>query len=425
MSWEDRLLPKGAYTSPSGARFEFDYEDLSRSTEKRTASFDFARVSGTYVQSNGHSGRDYPMKCIFWGAECDREATAFENAVLEDGPGRLEHPLYGTFIAVPTGSVGREDKVKTEANQSIVTVTFIDAMGTTYPDSTRDAPGIVATQSDAFKAAAAQEFADQVDVSTVAAREGLMADAQRQLDALSAIMGPALAETADARAAFEDQVTSIGRALDSLTDDPESFAAAILAAIEAPALAGAAVGDVLVSFVALASGARAQQGATPAGFVPEDGELPAASVAQAVNGFQTARLFSAGALSAYARAATSGTYAARPAAISAMTAVLSELDEHVAWSEAGYAVIGQVDTGGGYQQLQGLVAITAGYLVRTSFALAAERRITLTGPRTIIDLAAELYGAVDAQLDRMIDDNDLTGDEILMLPAGMVVVYYA
>ncbi len=83
-----------------------------------------------------------------------------------------------------------------------------------------------------------------------------------------------------------------------------------------------------------------------------------------------------------------------------------------------------VDTGETYQQLQQSTALSAGFLVELSFTLAQERRIVLGRARTIIDLVAELYGEIDTQLDFFIDTNDLSGDEILELPAGREVVYY-
>jgi hypothetical protein len=70
------------------------------------------------------------------------------------------------------------------------------------------------------------------------------------------------------------------------------------------------------------------------------------------------------------------------------------------------------------------VALTAGHLVETSFTLLQERRIVLDRERTIIDLAAELYGSVDDRLDLLINSNDLTGSEILELPRGRTIVYY-
>jgi hypothetical protein len=60
-----------------------------------------------------------------------------------------------------------------------------------------------------------------------------------------------------------------------------------------------------------------------------------------------------------------------------------------------------------------------------SFDVIPERRIVLDRARTIVDLAAELYGSVDDRLDFLINSNDLTGSEILELPANKVIKYYA
>jgi hypothetical protein len=50
--------------------------------------------------------------------------------------------------------------------------------------------------------------------------------------------------------------------------------------------------------------------------------------------------------------------------------------------------------------------------------------VVLDRPRTIIDLAAELYGSVDDKLDFLISSNNLTGDQILELQRGQVISYY-
>ena len=82
------------------------------------------------------------------------------------------------------------------------------------------------------------------------------------------------------------------------------------------------------------------------------------------------------------------------------------------------------DTGEIYQPLQDAVALSAGFLVQLSFTLVQERRFILQRSRTIIDLVGELYGTVDDQLDFFLNTNDLSGDDIIELPAGREVVYY-
>lgn len=83
-----------------------------------------------------------------------------------------------------------------------------------------------------------------------------------------------------------------------------------------------------------------------------------------------------------------------------------------------------VDTGESYRALQNASALAVGFLVELSFTLAQEHRIILDRPRTLIDLVAELYGEIDPQLDFFINTNDLSGDEIIELPAGREIVFY-
>jgi hypothetical protein len=104
----------------------------------------------------------------------------------------------------------------------------------------------------------------------------------------------------------------------------------------------------------------------------------------------------------------------------------------VAWRDQAFTDVqaiefggaGVVDTGEAYQALQQAVALTAGFLIQVSFTLAAERRIVLDRDRTIIDVAAELYGSVDDRLDFLINTNNLSGDDILELKRGRSLVYY-
>lgn len=111
-------------------------------------------------------------------------------------------------------------------------------------------------------------------------------------------------------------------------------------------------------------------------------------------------------------------------AIQAAETILTQFDDVVTWRDANYEALEQIDTGAAYQKLQEAVAIAAGFLVEISFSLKQERAIVLDRSRTIVDLAAELYGSVDDQLDFLINSNNLSGSEILELPKGREVVYY-
>ena len=62
-------------------------------------------------------------------------------------------------------------------------------------------------------------------------------------------------------------------------------------------------------------------------------------------------------------------------------------------------------------------------IINTSFALPLQRTITLDRDRQAIELCAELYGSVD-YLDEFIVQNNLNGNEIILLPMGKKVSYY-
>jgi hypothetical protein len=126
-------------------------------------------------------------------------------------------------------------------------------------------------------------------------------------------------------------------------------------------------------------------------------------------------------------------FTTKPQAIAAAVAITELFDETVIWRDEGFDSIStidavgasQLDLGGSFQALQDAVALVTGHLVQVSFDVIAERRIVLDRARTIVDLAAELYGTVDSRLDFLINSNNLTGSEILELPPNKVILYYS
>ena len=425
MSIDTRLLYKGAYTSPSGARSEWDYVDVSHSTDLRTAAFDFTGVNGTYVQTNGHSGREFPLVCIFNGDDHDEDAKALVDAITEGGHGRLEHPLYGTHTVAATGSVEQNNPLVTEANQSTVKVVFVVTLGTAYPAPEVNSGLLLIDGLDIYIEQASVEFAESVDVSTTVAKEGVKTFVRQQLVTTRSALTESAGASSSTSRAFVDAIDTLSGGLDALVSTPDALAEAVINTILIPARAAGDVGVQLLGLFGLALSARSLPGVTPSDYVPGGGAIPSAQLTTASNAFHVARLFSMAAVSGGTLAATQATYRARPAAVSASTGLLDAFDALVTWQDNGLNTLDAVDTGAAYQGLQSLVTLSAGYLVQRSFDLSVERRVTLTRPRTIIDLAAELYGQIDERLDQLIDDNDLTGSEILQLPAGAVVVYYA
>lgn len=413
MAWNDRIR-EAAYTSPSGARTVFDYEDVSRSVDKKTTGYEFPDADGTYVQDLGRSGRRYPVRAFFWGSDYDETADAFEAGLLERGVGKLEHPIYGSVDVVPFGSIKRRDDLKTAANQAVVEVTFWETVGIIYPTSQQDPASAVLSAVDEYNEAGAGQFADAASLGTAAERANFKGDYRALIGAAES----GLRTVADAQDAVRKQFNavndSINQGIDVLVAQPLTLAFQTTQLIQAPARALTNITARLSAYRDLASSIISGDGAV----VGSDAD------SIETNRFLARDLYASGYVTGSVVSVVNNQFETKTEALEAAEAVLTQFQDVADWRDSNYDAIANIDTGEAYQKLQEAVALTAGFLVEISFTLKQERRIVLERARTIIDLAAELYGSVDDQLDFLINSNQLTGSEILELPRGREIVYY-
>jgi len=428
--WRDRLQD-GAYTSPSGTRIRFDFEEVSRETTKRGTVFEFPGVNNAYVQQNGFGSRRYPLRCFFWGKDHDRIATAFESALLEDGLGKLEHPLYGSFDVVPFGDITRREDLKNEGNQTVVEVTFWSTTGAVYPSSTSDAANEIADALDGFDVAAAQQFSDSTDLLGEINKANIKGTIRKFLRDVSAVTQSVADATTSVSREFRDAQRLINLGLDTLVGEPLQLALQVSNLIKAPGRALAGIESRLVAYEALATRIFGSAAGNPAGAL-ESGSGIAQRRKRIGNDFHAADLFAMNAVSGSVLSVSNTSFSSKPQALAAADAMLAQVDAVVAWRDGGFAALGavadvgayQVDTGDAFQALQRAAALAAGFLIQQSFTLIAEKRIVLDRARTIVDLSAQLYGSVDDRLDFLIQTNDLTGSEILELPESTRILYY-
>lgn len=445
-TWRDRLKD-GVYTSPvTKTQIKFDFTDVSRGFDIRGTAFDFPGVNDSYVQQSGYSSRKYPLVCYFGGKNCDINATAFEATLLEPGIGKLQHPIYGTIPVIPFGAVERNDALATASNQSVVTVTFWTTVAAIYPSSQSNAQNEFANALAAFNAAAAAQFSSGApNLSKIGDALAAIATIKKFLKKVRGALAKVSDSVASIRKAEGAAFAAINGGMDVLIGQPLQLALQISNLIQAPGKALTGLESRLDAYAALADTIFGDSSANP-GRALSAGSVLLAHQTQVANDFHISSLFALSAVSgtlvsAMSQPISSGSQGLSPAAstfstrsqvVAAAAAVLDQFDALIAWRDQGYADLGtvntdanfQIDTGEAYQALQAAVALTAGYLVNASFSLIPERAIVLTRPRTIIDLAAELYGSVDDKLDLLISTNNLSGDEILELPKGRRVVYY-
>ena len=431
MTWRDRLK-EAAYTSPSGLRLTFDYVDVSRTTSKRAKVFEFSGVDGAYVQSNGTGARQYPLRMFFSGSDHDAEALIFEIALLESGVGRLEHPMYGSFDVVPAGDISRRDDLTTGANQTVIEATFFATLGAVYPQASGNAANELQALLASYLDAGAGQFAGAMDLGNEVFRSASSSTLRDMLlsisSALSSVSGGTLAVTR----AFRSVESDINLGMDVLIGQPLQLAKQMIALTTLPGRAATNIADRLAAYRALADDIFASTAGTPAASLVNQTALPL-KTGTVANDFHSSDMVASSAVAGSVVAVLKNTFTTRPDAIAAAEEIQSQFAALVTWRDAGFEAMElipdmgnfQIDDGCSHAALSRAVALATGFLIEISFTLVPERTMILDRARTIVDLSAELYGDVDSRLDFLISSNDLTGSEILELPKGRAIVYYA
>jgi len=413
MPWQDRLR-QAAYTSPSEIRTVFDYTNVGLSVEKKTTAFEFPDADGTFVQDLGPSGRRYPLRLFFSGDDYDLVSNAFLETLLEIGPGKLEHPIYGAITVVPFGEIKRRDDLVTAANQAVFDVTFWDTIGTLYPTAQTDPGSEVLNAVSEYDDAAADEFQEFTDLDNAVEQANFKAVYQNLLGAAETGLRAVADTQENVQQQFDAIVDSINTGIDILVEQPLALAFQTTLMIQAPARALTSITARLDAYKNLTNSLITGNGAV----------LPPSVGSENSNKFHTRDLYASTYIAASMIAVVNNQFATKPEAIAAADEILSQFEAVTAWRDDNFQSLSEIDTGGAYQQLQEAVALTAGFLVEVSFSLAQEHIIVLDRARTIVDLSAEIYGSVDDRLDFLINSNDLSGSEILELPRGKEIKYY-
>lgn len=430
-TWEDRLR-EAAYTSPTGTRIKFLYTTVSRQVSLRGTVFEFPGVNNAYVQRTGYGARRYPIRCIFTGKDHDLVATAFEAALLEDGLGQLEHPAYGPIKVVPFGDMERTNDLVEGCEVSVVDVTFMTTTGVVYPSTTQNGENEITAALGDFAVAVAQQFNATVDVASEVSRASLKQTIRGFMRECRAGMADIAATTSSIRREFDDDFRLLNEGMDTFIGEPLELAKQVSNLVKAPSRAIAGIQSRLNGYAAFAQRIFGSRQANPG---PElvGGSQIALRRTRIANDFHASDLMAANAVAGSVSSALNTKFATRPEAVFAAAQIAEQFDAAVAWRDGGFSALQgvaqvgayQVDPGVTHQALLNAVGKAAGSLVQASFTLAPERIYVLNRPRTIIDVAAQLYRTTsDDTLNLLINSNNLTGSEILELEAGRRIKYY-
>lgn len=405
MSWLDRLQV-AKYTASNNVSQTFDYENVSVNYTNKGAAFEFPNAMGTYVQRSGSTGRKFPLRCYFHGTNYDQQADAFMELLRVNGVGKLQHPIYGTVDVVPLGTITRTDDLKTAASQAAINVTFLETTGLVFPTNQSDPESRVIFEMEQYYVFGSQQFADELNFETVEQQVEFKDEFTTELSVSKNALEDIVKGNAALLSRYNAVYSSVLFGIDDLLDDPVTLARQTLTFINIPSNA---TSTILAKFSAFSTLLTTLISAIPT----------------SINNLTGRSLYGSGYVSSAVLSAVGGKFETKSEALDAAVFLLDMFDAFNTWHDDSLVALDAIDTGGGYTALQSAVAIAAGFLIDISFTLKQERLITLTAPRSMIELIYELYGELDEQYDFFISSNNLTGDEILEIPAGRTIRYYA
>ena len=437
MAWTD-LISDAQYTSPSGRVFTFCYGDLKKETDLKTATFTFPEADGALVVPLGVGGRRFPLNCHFYGPDCLGLADGFEAALEERGYGELTHPVYGVRKVIPTGTIARSDNLVSALNVSAVDVVFaetiIDEM---FPASDLITEDEIGAAVDKFADAATAEFAADMDPADVAAsiraQQVVKEQATILVDDLSPVAKKSVSSWAKFQevaenleqniAKFAEEKTAIARQIIAAGRIPSRLAVSVLAKIEGY---GAAINAILTNYKKDPVGIENVKNQFVASRLTLQTLMTnlAAGIALTMHG--SGQIDSPAAASSAGVVTVSGGSAgfrSRDAAINTAVQLAELYDDIVAFCDIQIKKDMFVDTGAGFAAMRDVVISAITMITDSAFPLPGRKIIILGRDRQIMELLAELYGNFD-KIDEFIVDNDLTANEIAMIPMGRQVAYY-
>lgn len=402
MSYLDRLRT-AQYTSPSGAQFIFEFNALKRAGSKKSAVHEFPQQDEADVQDLGNTAIRFSIEAYLSGADYDQTADSFWDALSETGPAVLQHPRWGDLAVLPLSYAQGESFVD-GMRRAIFTIDFVRVADIEYPVTTVQTEAALSQQLDDSQDSGADSFGNQFDPQSAAETAKSKKSLTDMVNDFADVISGITAVSEDIAEEFNRKVSEFTSTIDTLILTPIALAQSLITLARLP-------GRTVTKIKAKVDGYG-----TLIGNLNNDADNEAEAATQFLQYLA--------ALLGLSEACLAGDMTTREEAVSASETLRDALDiaiigiEDIESNVSGYSA--PVDL---MALLRDILSQAAALLLEKSFSLQAERRITLEGDRTPLDLIYELYGDID-QLDEFIEQNNLQGDEIFLIPRGREVAYY-
>lgn len=424
MAWTDRLR-EAAITFPNGERFLFEYEDVEKEVNKKTNTFTFGDKDGALVQDFGLGAVSFPLTIFFSGSDYDLVADSFEVAAASPGTSLLEHPIYGNRNIV-LESYTRTDRLKTAGNQAQFDLIMTETIIPIAPISATEGKSNIVSGLNDLSEIQQDAFDVQYDaVADIANAKNRITQFVKDFSSAFEGLTSFNQQISDA---FDNNVNFINDNIDELLEDPPALAASMYSMVRIPARSTASVQSRVRGYIeTLGLQIIAIEGAGVDLFNQRtERQLTTTSNLMAL---AESMIFAEDDL--ITKADATGLADDLLEQYRLLQEYLDQLERDSLTDdlENRYAVNDTLTQG-----IKSIVSATAGNLIQLSFSLKQERIIRTQSKETIITLCQELYGGrvedpivegiIKTRLDFFIETNELTGEELILIPKDREIKYY-
>lgn len=421
-NWQERLKGLNIIT-PDGKNYNPRFIDLQTSKTNKTSAYQFSEQKGDYVQNFGRGATDFSTIMIFEGDNYDKSATKFEASLGEKGNCELNHPRYGTFDVVVTGWK-RSDNETSGAGQAQIEVSILETIILEVPNAKGiNANGLFA-QIAAFINAAIDAYntfesiADTIanDINTITAI----------VDGLSVAVSTIISEVSSIDDKFNTLKNSILNNITDLVTTPDALASSLAELFLLPSAAIASDDSTKTVDDLISAYDTAYERIISV--APE-----ASNDKNFINQSLTTQLTSGLTIAAQAQSFVNGSYLTVTDSTDALNSILDKYNTNQAFNDAQQAAGAGNDLTNYFTvsdtqacTLRQAVSYSASILLQLAFDAKREIIKVLDSTTNFIPLCKELYGDVsNDNLSFLIETNELTGSELIELPRGKEIKYYA
>ncbi|RPI64784.1 MAG: hypothetical protein EHM48_00035 [Planctomycetaceae bacterium] len=422
MSWANELREEIKLTSPLGSVFYALWRNDERTVEKKLGIFEIPKFKGSIIQDLDVKATSYPLTFYFDGPFHNRTAEEFFTAVTEErGQWEVIHPVKGPLILQLVSCKESLSPVDEGSYTRIETSWLVPANLTRVISLDELASSIFANAFNVISDALtmlAQLRADlysaiQSAIATFNAIAGLVDSIVAEITATVALVQDAYQS---ARAALDNALSAFGVGNADPTPVGEAAAELITVAVDA-------TDDFAERFTAYNSLVTDTLNLVPMTTTEED-----------FNTLVSMEFNITMALVAIAQSVATSTFNTRADVVSAMDNITTLFNDTMEALDAAQDAFSTLPINRQYyansQQYSSLVylfALAMQYLTIQFYNLRAEKRFTVTTPRSPLEITVTEYGSLgdrDANYDLFIRSNQLAGNEILLIQPGREVVIY-